>query len=140
MFRKKRINLAGQKVEIIPMSAKDGLETVIQLAGVLKQAIPYLVLLNERSRRRRMTAMAVMLTEVEGLSDVMFDLVERGTGLERSVVEDDLTAAEFVDALLMILRVNKWDELWRVAYGLRVIERTSILDFAVARLSKLRVR
>ena len=138
--RRQRVRLAGKKLLLEPMPAKQGLECVVELSKIVHELAPYLGTLAHPSRHMRVAALLRMVSEVDELPDVLIDLVAKATGLETAVVAEQATTEELLRALAAISRINRWDMLWRAAYELRVIDEQSLGDWLWMRFERLRTR
>lgn len=139
-LRKNRLKIANQTVHIRPMNAKDGLEAVIHFSSVMDQATPYLVLLAKRSRSVRFMALGRLLKEVDGIPDVIFEVVALSTGLSRYELETEATLKEVFTAFAIILKLNDWSTFWGAAYSLRIVEDHTIVGWAMSSLQRLTAR
>lgn len=140
MFRKKRIKLAGQKIEIVPFPAREGLEAVIELSRIIHDVAPYLSVLADSSRKVRVFALMKMFKEVDGLPDVILDLVSKATGIDKIDLESKATTQEVLVALTRIIKVNDWDKLWKAALNLELVDSYRFVDWMMLQVRRIWTR
>lgn len=136
----KKVNIAGKRIKIKPMSAEKGLNAIVEFARVLDKAMPYLGNMADSSRRIRVFSLVRMVAEIEELPDMLFNVVSLSTEISVGVLKEEATVKELLDVMAVVIKINNWNEFWATAYSLRIVDGEGVVQWAVARIQNWAVR
>lgn len=129
-MRTHKIKIAGKKIELKPLFAKEGLELIVRYGTITDVIAPYvMILMTDRSREVRSVAMAKILKEVPDLPDVIIETVYKAARLSKDYVEQNMTMSEILDAVITIARMNDFNKFWTVANNMQIIQKKSFVEY-----------
>ena len=136
----RRIKIAGKKIKLDPLPAKESLRMVIKFSAFIHDTAPELAILADPSRQVRVATLLKIIKEKEELPDLLFELASTASGIPVETLEDDATLHELLVLVSKIIRINDWDKIWTGAMRLRIIDTSNLYDWLWARITSLRVR
>jgi len=137
-MRSKRIKINKKTYIIQPMNAKDGLEAIIKMAPFIEESAPYLAVLAHKRKQVRITALAKAAQANVDVPALLFDLISLGSTVPIEELEQ-MPLPDLLKLLKIIMRMNKWDALWKAAYSLRLVDEKKLAAWIWSSLVKQKV-